>query len=675
MISSLVREQLRSQRRFAIAAGVLIAAAIAIAVYGTLMTATMVTTAEHMEAFTGPTRETEVTITVPQDQSLDEVTRGIDEANASGGSVVAWAFVGAHLPGSISAEEIHDVQSFYGDIDWSARLTAGREPGPGEIAIAESWATEHGVATGDTIYLEAETYSDGEPSVVADPLDAPLTVSGLTRSSVAQGGIDVAVPSAYVAWEDSELISAAAFATSHEAKDQGVAYEHMMFVHASGDGDWMWFDTASADTEDLAVDEPLTGSTSFFRTLGLVGVTALLIGIFAAAFALGRAQAQARSRWVATVRALGATQEQVLWATAIEAMVIGLAAGVAGYLLGTGAAAIHLGLVLSSVPGAMLVPATSFALPILAGALLFGVILALAVGAVPAFWSSRIEPAAGLKPVADLADVRTSRTVGVRPFLIAWLAALGVAIYGTLVSVDGPAALAVVVAVIVLIVAGLMLAHEALRASLPWHARWLSRSRRRAIMVAGDAILARPRQSTVPAFIAALATCILMGIFVPLVAFDSTEVSQMGSLGTPGIDNLRYAHVTPLIYFAVFAIVTLLCVAISVATATLTAREAAAREALGVSPAESRLAASVQYLVAQTHGLILGLLGGTVLSLLVLPQTFDWAYAVPEQWIGPATVVVFVILACGAACALAGAAVVSAFRPATSPLTKLEAAA
>ena len=65
-------------------------------------------------------------------------------------------------------------------------------------------------------------------------------------------------------------------------------------------------------------------------------------------------------------------------------------------------------------------------------------------------------------------------------------------------------------------------------------------------------------------------------------------------------------------FLGVSIVVTILCVVVGVATATVTAREAATREALGLTSAEGRAAGALQYLVAQAHGLGLGLVGGAI---------------------------------------------------------------
>ena len=96
----------------------------------------------------------------------------------------------------------------------------------------------------------------------------------------------------------------------------------------------------------------------------------------------------------------------------------------------------------------------------------------------------------------------------------------------TRAAVDGRAGPLLILAVAVVLATSVVLANEALRRSLPWHAKRLSRSKRRAVLVAGDAILARPRQATVPAFIVAMATTVVIALYRP-------ARGVVGALGTP----------------------------------------------------------------------------------------------------------------------------------------------
>ena len=669
MIWSLAREQLRSQRRYALSAGILLAITVAIAVYGVLMSVSMVSTAQELDHFTGADRDQTVDVFVPGDMTVDALTEGIDQANARGDEAIARAVLVAALPTNEAEHGWVEVTSMYGDVDWTSMLVSGSAPASGEIAVSAQWATEHDVALGDVISLNVAVWGDDDLEHVT--LGVSLTVSGLTKSSVTTAGIQILVPSGYVAWEDAPQLQTLAVNEYNASQpDESGADSTDLLATVSANGDLTWTGAPVDNGTIVCCDASESGSAKFFVILTSIGVGALVIGIIAMAFALGRAQAQVRSRWVATVRALGATRRQIVWATALESVVLGLAAGIVGYGLGAAAAGVHLGIARQSAEAAMLLTPQWLSPLLLGAAIVFGLVLALIVGAIPAFWSARVQPAAALKPVTDLSEAETSRRVKVWPLAITWGVCLAIATYAAVVEPGGQYWVILIAAVIVLFVGGIMLANEALRHSLPWHARRLSKSRRRAVMVAGDAILARPRQSTVPAFIAAVATCALVGIMVPLAASRAWDYGAGSS--ERAVDN---PYISPLIFMAVFGLVTLLCVAIGAATASLTAREGAAREALGLSRGDGRLAAAVQYLTAQAHGVALGLLAGLLLAAFALPTAIVEPYSVVSTWFAPVPLLLVAIVACAAVCAVVGAAAVAALTPAVAPLAKLEATA
>jgi len=673
MIWALAREQLRAQRRYAISAGALIAITVGIAVFGVLMASTMASTAKTIEAFEGPRRETSVEVSLPQDMTHDELAAGIDAANAEGHSVVANIVVPAALPGA----EGMSVLSYYGDVNWDARLVEGAAPGPGQIAVAANWANDNGVEIGDAITLEIEFWTETTQDPVVVPLEPALIVSGMAQSSVSAPGMNIEMPFGYVSWDDAPSFVSQSLDEYH-SRDQGTQLQppEGWSATVSGNGNWLWINTLTPAPEERSMYSSATDSAATaYLVISAIGVGLLLAGIMATAFALGRAQAQVRSRWVATARALGATRGQIITATGVEAALIGVVAGGTGYVLGAAAAAVHVGRIKASTEGAVLTWAGWFSPLIALGAIVLALVLSLIIGAIPAFWAARVQPAAALKPVTDLTEAEASRRVNVKPLAMAWFASLAVLLYAATVGVGGPWVLLTLVAAIVLLVGGIMLAHEVLRATLPWHAQRLAQSPRTAVMVAGDSILARPRQSTIPAFIAALATCGLIGIFAPMVAADGWQASTCCEGGISAPREFYYASISIPIFLAVFAIVTLMCVSVGAATATLTARETAAREALGLSRRAARTAAAVQYLVAQSHGMLLGLGAGLLVAAFLIPNALAGEYALAASWLPWELVLCAAVLACGASWALIGAALVAALTPATAPLAKLEAAA
>lgn len=173
---------------------------------------------------------------------------------------------------------------------------------------------------------------------------------------------------------------------------------------------------------------------TMFTTLLLVfaGI-ALLVATFTIhnTFAIVVAQ---RTRENALLRALGAARRQVLGATLAEAVVVGLAASVAGLLGGIGVAAglksLFKVIGFSLPTGGLVISAVSVALPLLVGTVT-------AVGsAVAAVRAGRTAPLAAMRAVAvdGSADGRAYR---VRWIVGALLIAAGVA--GTVVgATDGP---------------------------------------------------------------------------------------------------------------------------------------------------------------------------------------------------------------------------------------------
>jgi len=193
-------------------------------------------------------------------------------------------------------------------------------------------------------------------------------------------------------------------------------------------------------------------------------------------------------------------------------------------------------------------------------------------------------------------------------------------------------------------------------------------------MVAGDAISARPRQATIPAFIVALGTTVLMGLLLPNAASEAIQMDEY--IDAEGnVTAYANPYVAPLPIVGVFAVVTFLCIVIAVATSQVTAREAATRQALGLTRREGAAAAALQYLVAQLHGLLLGLLGGLVTAAFLMPSAYDTAYSQASEWLGAVAAATMLIVAIASACALVGASAVAALAPKTAPLSRVEVSA
>lgn len=662
MIWSLVREQVRSQRRYLVSAAIVIAVTVGLAAYGAIMTLTLSHTQSEIDHLMGYDRETVADASTATGFVFENLAPSIDSANADGHEVVAVANAWLTLPDE-DAWAYNDLVALYGDVDWSTILIEGAAPQSGQIAVNAQWASEHGVELGDDLDPAiAAIDGNGSPSKV--PLT--LTVSGITRSPVGTAGVQIYVPSGFVAWEDVPVLNQVFYDSTIAETVPDADGDAPVGVTISGNGDWPWnlALATSANPYGYSNNPPAA-----IAIIAGIGVGALLIGLVAMAFALGRAQAQARVKWLGTVRALGATKRQVAAASLLESAAIGATAGAAGYVLGVLAAAAHAAIIGGRVASPMIVRAPAGYVAVAVGALMLATLLALIVGAVPAFWAARVEPTAALKPVNDLSEATVSRHVTTWPLAAAWLASLVVSACGAIFGAEGFAVFPVVIAAVSLLVTSLMLAHEVLRRSLPWHARHMSRSARRPAMVAGDAILARPRQSTIPAFIVALATTIVVGLFAQLVVAWAISDAESGAVEFPN------PYISPLLVGGVFVVVTFLCVVIAAATASVTSREAATREALGLSRSEGRAAAALQYLVAQTHGLALGLVGGLIAAAFMIPSGYSSAYSEFAIWWQDLLGLLALVIATAASCALVGATVAALAAPKTAPLSRVEVAA
>jgi len=232
-----------------------------------------------------------------------------------------------------------------------------------------------------------------------------------------------------------------------------------------------------------------------------------------------------------------------------------------------------------------------------------------------------------------------------------------------------------IVAGIVLLVTTPMLMHEALRRTTPRIGSALARSRNRPAMIAGDALLARPRQATIPAFIVALGVGTMVTIVVPMSTQQAADSLAWMAYEVPALwfyEPYLPAWIIPAT-IATIVITTGVTLAISAATASLTAREAATREALGATRADSRWAGAISYGAIQVQGIGLGLLLGFYVAAWLIPTVVADAGAAVRA--GAATAAlepvlgIMLVAAFGAA---VGAAIVASFTPQVVTAARLE---
>lgn len=675
MIWALVREQTRAQRRFVIATGIVLTIAMIVAAYSVFMSTTANAFAHSADAVLGDDKEWHVaTGSFPED-SLEQKLALIAEQDAvlaaalqDGSDVIAERDVG----GVWTPVTWGSVVALGGNVDWDGILVRGAPPASGEAVLSAAIAREAGVDIGDTWTMDVDSCTVDD----CVTRQIPFTVSGISPSGFDTLALAMDVPAAFIAWDDTaRVVSEVEVAGSLDILTTWATFNWNVGSPALAK-----LGTAEAYTEY----GNLNARTAVGASAALVGVLAL--ALIAMAFAVGRAQAQVRSQWVATARALGASRRQIVATTMLEAAAVGLAAGVVGAVLGYALASLHIALLHRVVPEPAFASHVIAPVGAVAALLLLAVVLSAIVGAVPAFWAARVSPAAALKTSGDVSEAEASRRVSVWPLVVGWVVAnviaIGAAMYaGAVDSPDGPdrglAALGILLG-IVLLVTTPMLMHEALRAATPRLGGWLARSQNRPAMIAGDSLVARPRQATIPAFIVAIAVGTMVAIVVPMSAQQATEFLAVNEFAQP-IMWFYTPHlpgwVVPVTIAAV-VIATGVTLAISAATASLTSREAATREALGATRQDSRWAGAIAYGAIQIQGIVLGLALGCYVAAWLIPTVVpDAGNAVLAGAASAAWEPVLGILTIAGLCAAAGAAIAASFTPQPMTTTRLESMA
>jgi putative ABC transport system permease protein len=160
--------------------------------------------------------------------------------------------------------------------------------------------------------------------------------------------------------------------------------------------------------------------------LAFAGIT-LFVGAFIIFNTFSITVAQ-RTREFALLRTIGASRRQILRSVVLEALVIGLAATVAGAALGVGIAKL-LNAVMRMVQIDLPQAGTVFALRTILVSLLVGVVVTVAAGLIPAIRATRVAPVSLLREGATLPATRLSP---VTPFIAigATLGGLALLVYG-----------------------------------------------------------------------------------------------------------------------------------------------------------------------------------------------------------------------------------------------------
>lgn len=514
----------------------------------------------------------------------------------------------------------------YGDSELPMLLETGGVPAElGEIAIARDLARALGLEVGDEFTLYRDVYiadADNPDSGTID--DDPVTarVVGIL-SPTTMPGFELGTPGGIVSWADVE--TPGGMLSSQEPLTEGeVGHDFGSYVRLAWAGSdptldqyfegeqFRWSGTVS-----------LPQSAAVWMTLAVVLIAAMII----MSFAVGRAQAAARTQWIATARTLGATRRYIAWSTVLETLVMALFAMGIGVVVGVLAGQAHLSIARAASGLAFAPERVSLHWAIIPTVGIATLLVAVAIAAVPAFWASRVSPVAALKPVNDVTEAELSRRVSPHWLWIPTVLGVAFIVIGNwqpTAPIDGLIVLGLLMASVGVI--GLVI--EATRAAIPWIGRRMARSPRATILTAGDTLAGRPRLAVAPALISLAA---IGGFTLFTLGRAANAQWQSGGFGWfsygpvyglfPIQGFLDGATVLAVILGAVM--VQLVAAAIFVAHRASTSRETAARRALGLSRNGEARALWWQQVVPQTLGAVLGVVFGTaVFGLWAVLQGF-----------------------------------------------------
>ncbi|WP_062465256.1 FtsX-like permease family protein [Demequina soli] len=639
MIIQLMREQARAHRAYLAWTGALIAATVGLAVFVTATALQQLAVTAYAERAFGLDGEwsrslelgatygdTGTAITRAQ---LDAV---LDAADADGARTAALHEVpglGLWAPGAIAfdeagfpaAQRAAEPAGVRGALDWDALLLEGHAPGLGEVVLDASWAHATGLGVGDTLAaVWRDDATDDDWQQVAS-----LTVSGLLHTS-SDGRYRAYLPLALLDWE------------------QSFDFGNRMRVEVAAQ-------RSSPELEDVPgwPGSPNFGGFTGMTVAVVLALTAavLAIGLVGMAFAAGRAQAEQRTRWIATARALGARRGTIAAATLLEALAMGAVAGAAALALGWAAAWLDWTVFTAARPDA-LVPGLPLLPPWLAlAALALALVLAGIVGAIPARLASRVSPAAALKPVAPVTAAEHPPRVRSAVLTLMWAGTVA----WSVVELEGWAAagftgfswavVPVPIAAILSIAVLVRWTRDATRAA----ARRLARSSRPWALAAGIALVGRPRQASTPAAVLALATGGLAGVqaWAALYGWSRGGPSAEAGLSTtawfatafqaPPSGMMGVTHV-PSVAALTCGALALVALATHLATAAAHRDDAVAQSALGLTRRDARLAQAATLGVPLAIGVALGTAMG---ALVAVASFFGYSAdneieASPGQW-------------------------------------------
>lgn len=611
MIRILVREQLRSQARYAAAAFALVAVATSL---GTFLLVSLATTLRENQRLAvvssglrehhawapvwthGPAADPPVGLTTDMlsRAELDGIVTQLQASGAEpqvriGGMVWVKSEVYAH---SLLATD---------DLPAMA-LEEGTPPGPGEVALAGRLADALGVPVGEEV-----SFTSGQ----AGPVTMTLKLSGILREP--SNSASYGAPLVVVSLADGPALSERAGFTSGPTAEGDPT--GLMEVYLAWNGPVPPSLVSRMDEQS----SPSASITTQPQSLAQAALALVLLTSLVAAAAAGRSQGAARTQWVGTVRALGATRRDVVVAALVETTAVGAGAGMLGVAAGIAANVAlirrHGGTFAGDWPS---VTATAVGL-----SLALAVTISLLLAATPAFWAARTSPAGALTPVgpADLVPSRPRVTTRNLAWACGCLAALLVVrVKAASTAHDWPRAVVTAIAcafawclyLLMLRLLGVILARAG---------RWLGTRRHQVLVAAGTGLAQHPRAA------AAIATSMAAGGVV-------AGAAVWWWAARPGSDPQQFAgHTWPEVFDAagittvltagvMGASATVVGLAVWIATGTI-AVDASVLGALGLSGRVRQVAAMAQTLIAALAGAVVGLATGT-LAMAVATSVLTW---------------------------------------------------
>jgi putative ABC transport system permease protein len=372
-------------------------------------------------------------------------------------------------------------------------LTAGGWPrGPGQVVIDNHTASDNGYHIGDSIGVEANSPA------------RPFRITGIAKFAgvSSTGGATFALFEPKTAQKLFHKVSKLDYIRIQS--NPGVAPSQLIAEIKP-----LLPSTATVRDAQAQVKQDrksLGGFVDFLQYILLAfAFVALFVGSFVIANTLSITIAQ-RTREFATLRTIGASRRQVLWAVVLEALIVGFIASVVGLFLGLGLAKI-LNKLFVAVGIDLPQGNTVFATRTIIVSLVVGTLITLIASLRPARRATRVPPIAAVREGSVLPVSRWAK-YGPATSLVVLLVAVGLVCLGALGSgiATGPRLLALGVGVLLLFFGVSMNAAKIVRPLanvLGWPAQHIG---------GAPGILARDNASRNPARTASTASALMIGL-------------------------------------------------------------------------------------------------------------------------------------------------------------------